>query len=122
MLEAMIAGQRDPRLLAQMAWASMRRTISALEQPLTGHFADHHAFRCELMLDRIAVSAQIGVLPRPSSRRRLLITWCRGRDSAPRPRNRPAGRKGASTGKGNPWLAGAIGESAIGASGTATRR
>ena len=44
MLEAMIAGQRNPRVLAQLARASMRAKIEVLREALTGHFDDHHAF------------------------------------------------------------------------------
>lgn len=44
MLEAMIAGQRDPRMLAQMARGSMRSKTAVLEEAMTGHFEDHHGF------------------------------------------------------------------------------
>jgi transposase len=53
MLEAMIAGQRNPRALAQLAIGRMRAKLAVLEEALTGHFDDHHAFICQMMLDRI---------------------------------------------------------------------
>jgi transposase len=53
MLQALIAGQRDPKALAQLARASMRSKIATLEEALTGHFDDHHGFLCQLMLERI---------------------------------------------------------------------
>ena len=53
MLEAMIGGQRDPRALAQLAIGRMRAKLAVLEEALTGHFDDHHAFICQMMLDRI---------------------------------------------------------------------
>jgi transposase len=53
MLEALIGGQRDPRALAQLAIGRMRAKLSVLEDALTGHFSDHHAFICQMMLDRI---------------------------------------------------------------------
>jgi transposase len=53
MLAALIAGQRDPRALAQLARTSMRRKISALEEAFTGHFTDHHAFLLAKMLARV---------------------------------------------------------------------
>src|SRR6266542_5406754 len=53
MLQALIAGQRDPKALAQLARASMRSKIAVLEEALTGHFDDHHGFLCQLMLERI---------------------------------------------------------------------
>jgi transposase len=53
MLQAMIAGQRDPKVLAQLARASMRAKLRQLEEALTGHFDDHHGFICQMMLERI---------------------------------------------------------------------
>lgn len=58
MLEALIAGERDPEVLAEMARASMRAKRQILAQALTGQFTDHHAFLARTMLDRIdAVTA-----------------------------------------------------------------
>jgi transposase len=63
MLEAMIDGQRDPAVLAQMAHGVMRSKIGALEEALRGHFEDHHAFICRVMLERIdTLNAQIAQL------------------------------------------------------------
>jgi transposase len=60
MLDALIAGERDPRVLAQLAKARLRRKISDLEQAFVGHFTDHHAFLLRRMLARIdAISADI---------------------------------------------------------------
>jgi transposase len=53
MLEALIAGERDPEVLAEMAKASMRTKRQILAQALTGQFTDHHAFLARTMLDRI---------------------------------------------------------------------
>jgi transposase len=53
MLAALIAGQRDPRALAQLARTSMRRKISALEEAFAGHFTDHHAFLLAKMVARV---------------------------------------------------------------------
>ncbi|MGW2524549.1 IS110 family transposase, partial [Streptomyces sp. NPDC001617] len=53
MLEALIAGERDPRVLADLAKGSMRRKTDALIEALTGHFTAHHAFLARAMLDRI---------------------------------------------------------------------
>ncbi|WP_033329009.1 IS110 family transposase [Streptomyces yerevanensis] len=58
MLEALIAGERDPKALAELAKASMRAKRQTLAQALTGQFTDHHAFLARTMLDRIdAVTA-----------------------------------------------------------------
>jgi transposase len=60
MLQAMIDGQRDPKVLAQLAHGVMRRKIPQLRDALTGHFDDHHAFICATMLRRIdALAADI---------------------------------------------------------------
>ena len=63
MLAALIAGQRDPRALADLARKQMRATTSVLQEALTGHFTDHHAFLLGMMLDRVdALTAQIDAL------------------------------------------------------------
>jgi len=53
MLEALIAGQRDPQVLAELALGSMRGKRPVLAQALTGRFTAHHAFLTRAMLDRI---------------------------------------------------------------------
>lgn len=76
MLAAMIAGQRSPTLLAQMARGTMRSKITVLEEALTGHFEDHHGFLLQAMLDHVdalttqvdTVSARIEAVIAPFSR------------------------------------------------------
>src|SRR4051794_4248439 len=53
MMAALIAGQRDPTALAQLARARMRAKISDLEEAFHGRFSDHHAFLLAKMLARI---------------------------------------------------------------------
>ena len=53
MLEALIDGQRDPAVLAELAHGRMRQKIPALTEALTGRFSTHHAFMTRLFLDRI---------------------------------------------------------------------
>jgi len=53
MLEALIAGQRDPNELADLAKRRLRSKIPALTEALTGRFAEHHAFLARLHLDVI---------------------------------------------------------------------
>ena len=53
MMAALIAGERDPEVLAQLARARMRAKITALEEAFTGHFTDHHAFLLGKMLARV---------------------------------------------------------------------
>ncbi len=63
MLEALIAGQRDPYVLARLARGSMRGKISVLQEALTGHFRDHHGYLLKMMLQRTdALTAQIEAL------------------------------------------------------------
>jgi transposase len=53
MMAALIAGQRDPRVLAQFARGRMRAKLSQLEEAFTGRFTDHHGFLLAKMLTRI---------------------------------------------------------------------
>lgn len=63
MLEALIAGQRNPRVLAGLARGRMRGRQAALEQALTGQFDDHHAELTRMLLDQIdTLTAQIDQL------------------------------------------------------------
>ncbi len=52
MLEALIAGERDPRVLAGLARGRMRARLDALEQALDGQFEDCHAQLARLLLDQ----------------------------------------------------------------------
>jgi transposase len=63
MLAALVAGERNPKVLAQLARRSMRAKITVLEEAFTGHFTDHHAFLLGAMLARVdAISADIAAL------------------------------------------------------------
>jgi transposase len=63
MMAALVAGERSPKVLAQMARLSMRKKITVLEEALTGYFTDHHAFLLEKMLNRVdAIRADIAAL------------------------------------------------------------
>jgi transposase len=53
MMNALIAGERDPKVLAQMARARMRAKISDLQEAFVGRFGDHHAFLLAKMLAHI---------------------------------------------------------------------
>ncbi len=52
MMAALIAGERNPRVLAQMARTRLRAKTAELEEAFTGHFDDHHRFLLERMLHR----------------------------------------------------------------------
>jgi transposase len=156
-LQAMIAGERNPKVLAQMAHGVMRRKIAQLEEALTGHFEDHHAYMCDKMLRHIdTLSADIAELdakteqliaPYQQAVQRLdeipgigirgaqeiiaeigvdmsrfpsaahLVSWAK---FAPIDRNSAGRTKGGSTGKGNQWLGGTLGEIAAALSRTDT--
>lgn len=158
MLEALIAGQRDPKVLAQMARGSMRGKIDALEEALTGHFDDHHARLTRRMLrriDAIAVDveeldveieeliapfhhlidlldqipgvnarsaqelvAEIGIDMSRFPTAANLVSWAKFAPIAKTSAGR--GTPGGPTGKGNPWLAGTLGEVVAGAGRTHT--
>jgi transposase len=63
MLEALIAGERDPRRLAGLARGRMKPKQAALVEALTGRFDDHHAELTRMLLDQIdALATQIGTL------------------------------------------------------------
>ena len=157
MLEALIAGQRDPWILADLARGSMRGKKSVLQEALTGQFRDHHGWLLRMMLDRIdALTAQIQTLTArideaiaPFARQVAqldeipgvgrtgaqeiiaeigvdmtrfptaghLVSWAK---YAPRARQSAGKAKPGTTGKGNPWIAGTLGEAGIGAARTKT--
>ncbi|MEV6948089.1 IS110 family transposase [Streptomyces sp. NPDC051172] len=167
MIEALIAGERDPRALADMARGCMVVKKAALTEALTGHFEDHHAFLCRTLLDTIDhLSGQIDAMtaritraveelpcPETSGGGRSvsgpglvaklvtipgvgertaqmllaelgpdmtvfpsadhLVSWAK---FAPRTVQSGGKNTAGPTGKGNPWIKGAIGEAALSAS------
>ena len=55
MIKAMIAGQRDPKVLAALARTGMKAKHDELVEALDGMFDDHHGELAALLLDQIAV-------------------------------------------------------------------
>jgi transposase len=53
MLDALIAGQRDPVVLAELAKTRMRPKIAELRLALEGGFDDHHALMLRLHLEHV---------------------------------------------------------------------
>ncbi len=53
MLAALVAGERDPEVLAQLAKGVLRKKIPELRQALRGRFGDHHALLIGLCLDHL---------------------------------------------------------------------
>jgi transposase len=63
MIEALIAGERSPRALADLARGRMKAKRAALIEALTGRFDDHHAELARMLLDQIdQLSRQIDYL------------------------------------------------------------
>jgi transposase len=53
MIEALIGGERDPRMLADLARGRMRSKIPDLSMALAGRFGDHHAVLARLHLEML---------------------------------------------------------------------
>jgi transposase len=53
MLDALIAGERDAQVLAELALGRMRPKVGELQQAPVGRFDDHHARLCSKMLAHI---------------------------------------------------------------------
>ena len=63
MIEALIRGERDPQVLAELARGRMRGKRAALVEALTGRFDDHHAELARMLLDQIdALDRQVDTL------------------------------------------------------------
>jgi len=73
MVEALIAGERDTAVLAEMAIGRMRNKLPELMEALSGHFGPHHAIAARQILDHVdfieasitGLSAQIAVRMEP---------------------------------------------------------
>jgi len=86
MLAALIAGERDPAQLADLAKRRMRSKIPELTEALTGRFGAHHAFLARLHLDLIdqhtaaidGLTARIEVMIEPFRGARDLIVTIPG--------------------------------------------
>ena len=140
MLAALLAGERDPKALAQLARTGMRRKIGLLEEAFVGQFTDHHRFLLRTMLARVdQTSADIAtvethieelITPFAQAVQRLdeipgvgitaahLCSWAR---FAPGIKESAGKRKGRGfTGHGNPYLARVLGEAAVAAGKTDT--
>jgi transposase len=62
-MAALVAGERDPAVLAGLARSTLRSKTDRLIDALTGRFTEHHAFLLEQMLQRIdALSADIAAV------------------------------------------------------------
>ena len=63
MLAALVAGERDPKVLAQLARTRLRAKLGPLAEAFTGFFTDRHAFLLAKMLARVdALDADLAEL------------------------------------------------------------
>jgi transposase len=125
MIEALIAGERDPRVLANLARARMRAKHDALVEALDGRFDDHHAELARMLLDQIdhldaqvgRLTTRIGELIAAIPTAGHLVSWAK---LTPRTIQSGARHRSGPTGKGNPYLKGVLGEAAAAAARTDT--
>jgi transposase len=79
MLAALVAGERDPDVLANLAKGVLRKKIPELRQALHGRFKDHHALMLRLVLDHTAyLEAAIADLDTQVDR--VMIPFAEARD------------------------------------------
>jgi transposase len=63
MMAALVAGERNPKALAQLARRTLRKKITLLEEAFTGYFTDHHGCLLRQMLARVdAIAADIAAV------------------------------------------------------------
>ena len=63
MMADLVAGERDPAVLAGLARGTLRSKTARLTEALTGRFTDHHAFLLDRMLHRIdGITADIAAV------------------------------------------------------------
>ena len=66
---ALVAGERDPKVLAQLAGARLRAKLGPLAETFCGFFTDQHAFLLAKMLGRVdALDADLAELDAKPSR------------------------------------------------------
>lgn len=53
MIEALVAGQRSPKVLAELTQGRARRNRTALQEALHGRFTDHHAQLARMLLGQL---------------------------------------------------------------------
>ena len=95
MIEALIAGERDPRVLADLARGRMKIKHAALVEALTGRFDEHHGELARMLLDQIdTLTGQIDTL---TTRIETLIDAIPAA-AVPPPGQQPSGGAGSPAG------------------------
>lgn len=82
MLDALMSGERDPQILAQLAKGKLRNKIPQLIDALQGRFTEHHAFMVEqyliqidtatAMIDRLTGRIESAIAPFQAARDALI--------------------------------------------------
>ena len=79
MLAALVAGQRDPKMLAELARGRLRNKLPQLRQALRGRFGDHHTVLIRLALEHLEqLEGAIAALDRRVDE--VLVPFARARD------------------------------------------
>jgi transposase len=79
MLEALVAGERDPGVLAELAKGRLRAKLPQLRQALRGRFGAHHALLIRLALEQLEqLEASIAELDTHIDR--VLVPFAQARD------------------------------------------
>ncbi len=81
MLHALVDGERDPAVMADMAYSTLRRKIPDLTEALTGRFDEHHAVLVGALLTRLEhteaalrqIDAELAVRMMPFARQLELL-------------------------------------------------
>ena len=79
MLRALINGERDPEVLADLAQRSLRKKIPQLREALRGRFKDHHAVMLRVTLDHIDYLEQ-AIAEMDAEIDRVMIPFSEARD------------------------------------------
>jgi transposase len=79
MLHALVAGERDPVVLAEMSKAALRKKIPQLREALRGRFSEHHATMIRIALDHVEhLEASIAALDAEVDR--VMVPFAEARD------------------------------------------
>lgn len=89
MLRALLAGERDPAVLAELAKGRLRRKLPELEAALAGRFTAHHAVLVRLALEHLeqleatiaALDAEVDAAIAPFAHARALLDTIPGIDT-----------------------------------------
>ena len=97
MLAALVGGERDPEVLAELARGRLRTKLPQLRQALRGRFSDHHALLVGLSLAHLehlegaiaALDTEVDQVIPPFARARDQLDTITGVGSGPRRRSSP---------------------------------